>query len=48
MGKRKKEDDTVLRNKSEEKQNSVIIMISADGKGTVSPLKLKLEGELFE
>ena len=28
--------------KTEEKQNSATIMISADGKGTVFPVKLKL------
>ena len=32
MGKRKKEDNTFLRKNSEEKQISVTIMISADGK----------------
>ena len=30
------------------KQNSVTIMISADGKRTVFPVKLKLEGESYE
>ena len=34
MGKRNEEDDTVLRKKIEEKQNSATIMISIDGKGT--------------
>ena len=29
-------------------QNSVTIMISVDGKGTVFPAKLKLEEKLFE
>ena len=48
MDKRIKEDDTFLRKKTEEKQNSVTIMISVDGKGTVFPVKLKLEGESFE
>ena len=48
MGKRKTEDDTFLRKETEEKQISVIIMISVDGKGTVFPVKLKLEGETFE
>ena len=40
----KKEDLTFLRKKTEEKQNSVTIMISVDRKGTVFPVKLKLEG----
>ena len=34
--------------KTREKQNSVTIMISADRKGTVFPVKLKLEGESCE
>ena len=34
--------------KQKEKQNSAILMISVDGKGTVSPIKLKLQWELFE
>ena len=34
--------------KSDEKQNSVTITISVDGKGTVYPAKLKLERESFE
>lgn len=29
-------------------QNSVTIIISVVGKGTVFPVKLKLEGEMFE
>ena len=45
MIKRKKEDDTFLRKKAEEKQNSANIMISIDGKVTVFPVKLKLQGE---
>ena len=48
MGRRKEEDDTFLRKKTEEKQNSATIMISVDGKGTVFPVKLKLQGESFE
>ena len=49
MDKRKKyEDDTFLRKKTEEKQNSAIIMTSADGKGTGYPLKLKLQVKSFE
>ena len=44
MGERKKEDDTFgsKKKKTEEKQNNATIMISADGKGTVFPVKLKL------
>ena len=34
--------------KTEEKQNSFTIMISVDRKETDFPVKLKLEGELFE
>ena len=34
--------------KTEEKQNSADIMISVDGKKTVFPVKLKLQGESFE
>ena len=45
---RGKEDDTFLRKKTEEKQKSVTIMISVDGKGTVCLVKLKLEWESFE
>ena len=48
MGKRKKEDDTFLQKKTEEKQNSATIMIYVDGIGTVFPVKLKLEEESFE
>ena len=48
IGKTKKEDDTFPRKKAEEKQNSTTIMISADGIGTAFPVKLKLQGELFE
>ena len=44
--KEKKKDDTFgskkKTKKTEEKQNSATIMISADGKGTVFPVKLKL------
>ena len=46
MGK-KREDDTSLRIKIEEKQNIATIMISAAEKGTVFPVKLKLQGEIF-
>ena len=31
--------------KTEEKQNSAVIMISVDWKGTVFPVKLKLQGK---
>ena len=34
--------------KKKQKQNSVTIMISGDGKGTISSVKLKLKGESFE
>ena len=44
MGKRKKEDDTFMREKTEEKQNSATITITVDGKGTAFPVKLKLQG----
>ena len=48
MGKRKKENDSFLRKKAEEKQNSATTMISVDGKGTVFPMQFKLQGESFE
>ena len=48
MGQRKKENDTFLKKKAEEKQNSAITMISVDGKGTVFPVKLKLQWGSFE
>ena len=48
MGKREIADDDFLRTKTKEKQNSADIMMSVDGKGTVFPVKLKLQGELFE
>ena len=48
MGKRKNENDTFLKKKAEEKRNSATAMISVDGKGTVLPMKLKLQGESFE
>ena len=48
MGKRKKEDDTFLRKKTEEKQNITTIMMSVDGKGTTFPVKLKLQEESFK
>ena len=34
--------------KTEEKPNSATIIISVDDKGTVFPVKLKLQGESFE
>ena len=43
-----KKDDTVLRKNTDEKQNCVTTTISAGWKGTVFPVKLKLEGESFE
>ena len=48
MGEREKGDDTFLRKKTEEKQNGATIMMSVDEKGTVFPVKLKVEGESFE
>ena len=45
MVKRKKEDDTFLTKKTEEKENRATIMISVDGKGTAFPVKLELQGE---
>ena len=36
MGQSKKEDDTFLRRKTEEKQNSADLMVSVNEKGTVS------------
>ena len=44
MSKTKKEDDTFLRKKTEKKENIVTMMISVDGKGTIFPIKLKLQG----
>ena len=41
----KKENDTFLRKKAEEKQNIATIMISVDEKGTVFPVKLKSQAE---
>ena len=38
----------ISKEKTEEKQKSVTIMISVDGKGTVCLVKLKLEWESFE
>ena len=47
MSKRKEKIITFLRKKTDEKQNSATIM-SVDGKQTVSPVKLKVQGETFE
>ena len=44
---KEKNVDKTLRKNAEEKQNSVTIMISVDGRGTVFSVKLKLEGESF-
>ena len=46
MGKRKKM--THLWGKNRKKAKNYNQMISVDGKGTVFPVKLKLEGESFE
>ena len=43
MGKRKKEDDTFLRKKTEENQISVTIIISVGGKRIVFPVKFNLQ-----
>ena len=51
MGKTKQNKQTkkpFLRKKAEEKQNSATTMIFVDGKGSVFPMKLKLQGESFE
>ena len=45
MGKRRKRGLYIFEEKTEEKQNGVIKMISVDGKGTV---KVKLEGQSFQ
>ena len=42
MGKNKNEDDTFMRKKTKEKQNSATMRISADGTGIVFPVKLKI------
>ena len=44
----KNEDDDTFLWKKKQKQNSVTIMTSGDGKGTISSVKLKLKGESFE
>ena len=48
MGKRKKKEDTLLRKKTEEKQNSATIMISPVWKGTTFSVKLKLQEKSLE
>ena len=48
MTRAKKEDDTFQWKKQKKNQNSVIIMIPVVGKRAVFPVKLKLEGEIFE
>ena len=40
----RKEDDTYLWKKADEKQSSATTMILVDGKGTFFPVKLKLQG----
>ena len=47
-GQNKKENDTFLKKEAKEKENSATTMISVDGKGTVFPMKLELQGESFE
>ena len=47
MGKAKKENDTFLKKKAEEQQNSATTMISVERQGTIFPMKLKLHGESF-
>ena len=42
MGKNKNEDDTFMRKKTKEKQNSATMRISVDGTGIVFPVKLKI------
>ena len=37
-----------MKKKTEKKKNRATIMISVGGKGTVFPVKLKLQGEYFE
>ena len=46
----KKEDDTLLSQKkhTHKKESSATIMITVDGKGAASPVKLKLQGKSFE
>ena len=46
-GQEKKENDTVLKKKAEEKQNSATTMTSVDGKRTVFPKKVEITREIF-
>ena len=48
MDKRNKEDVTFWRKATKGKQNGATLMISADAKRIFPPVKLILEGELFE
>ena len=48
MDTRRKDYNTFFRKKTEEKQISTTIMRSVHGKGTVFPVKLKLQGESLE
>ena len=48
MDKRKREYNTFLREKTEEKQNSATVIRSVYGKGTVFPVNLKLQGKSLE
>ena len=45
---KKTENDIFLGKKKQNKNNSATIMISVDGKGSVFPIKLKLQGTSFE
>ena len=48
MDKRKREYNTFLREKTEEKQNGATVIRSVHGKGTVFPVNLKLQGKSLE
>ena len=48
MDKRNEKDVTFRRKTTKGKQNGITLMISRDGKRTFLPVKLILEGELFE
>ena len=45
---KKKEYDTFLSKKTEEKENSATMMISVDGIGKIFQVKLKSQGKLFD
>ena len=47
-GQKKKKKMILFLGKKPEKQNIATIMKYLDGKGTVFPIKLKLQGEWFE